>query len=75
MASTTQTGPPRRLSPAVDDPEVQWLARMGVVAIDADGAWSLTELGKGAMARFHSSCRGVGRSDTGPAALVKGSLL
>jgi hypothetical protein len=48
---------------------------MGVVAIDADGAWSLTELGKGAMARFHSSCRGVGRSDTGPAALVKGSLL
>jgi hypothetical protein len=36
-----------------------WLERMGVIAVDEDGDWSLTDLGKGAMARFQRSCMPV----------------
>jgi hypothetical protein len=36
------------------EPELQWLARMGVVDVDEHGAWRLTALGTAAMARFKS---------------------
>jgi len=41
---------------ADDAPALDWLERMGVVTVDENGAWSLTELGQGAMARFHKDC-------------------
>jgi Mn-dependent DtxR family transcriptional regulator len=34
------------------EPELRWLARMGVVDVDEHGAWRLTALGTAAMARF-----------------------
>jgi hypothetical protein len=40
---------------AEDASDLDWLARMGVVALDEHGAWTLTDLGRGAMARFYES--------------------
>jgi hypothetical protein len=44
------------LQPGDGAGSLAWLERMGVIAVDADGDWSLTDLGKGAMARFQRSC-------------------
>jgi hypothetical protein len=55
------------------DPEVQWLARMGVVAVDESGTWKMTAFGRAAMARFHMSSH-ASAQHSGPAALANGSL-